>query len=93
MSGGYGQMIIDGENRGPAPQWSGDERWKGIKRPYTAEDVVKLRGSISIEYTLANRGARRLWKLLNGEPFTAALGALTRWTASRIWCEESTTLS
>ena len=70
-------MIMDGEDRELVPQWNGDDRWKGIERPYSAEDVVKLRGSIRIEYTLANRGARRLWRLLNEEPFTAALGALT----------------
>lgn len=57
-------------------QWK-SERWKGIKRPYTAEDVVKLRGSIQIEHTLAKRGAEKLWKLVNEEDFINALGALT----------------
>ncbi len=69
-------MIADEENREIVAQWS-SERWKGIERPYTVEDVTRLRGSIRIEHTLANRGARRLWELLNTEPFTAALGALT----------------
>jgi isocitrate lyase len=70
-------MITDDKKRDSIPQWKGDERWKGIERPYTADDVVRLRGSIQIEYTLANEGARRFWELLHAEPFTAALGALT----------------
>jgi isocitrate lyase len=57
--------------------WETDPRWQGIKRPYTAEDVVKLRGSIQIEYTLARLGAERLWNLLHSEPYVPALGALT----------------
>ncbi len=57
--------------------WEMDERWKGITRPYTAEDVIKLRGSLDIEYTLARRGAEKLWKLLNTEDYINALGALT----------------
>src|SRR5208283_1172546 len=70
-------MIADDQNRESIPQWNEYERWKDIERPYTAEDVLRLRGSIRIEYTLANEGARRLWGLLHAEPFTAALGALT----------------
>jgi isocitrate lyase len=57
--------------------WDSDRRWEGITRPYQAEDVVKLRGSVSIEYTLARMGAERLWDLLHSEPYVAALGALT----------------
>ncbi len=57
--------------------WSTNPRWKGVERDYSAEDVVRLRGSVSIEYTLARRGAERLWKLLNDEPYVNALGALT----------------
>jgi isocitrate lyase len=57
--------------------WNTDPRWNGITRPYAAEDVLRLRGSIQIEYTLARMGARRLWKLLHTEPYVAALGALT----------------
>lgn len=57
--------------------WEMDERWKGITRPYTAEDVIKLRGSIDIEHTLARRGAEKLWNLLHTEPYINALGALT----------------
>ncbi|RJQ65174.1 MAG: isocitrate lyase [Desulfobacteraceae bacterium] len=58
-------------------QWSQNARWKGVERPYTMEDVIKLRGSMPIEYTLATRGAERLWKLLHTEPYVATLGALT----------------
>ena len=57
--------------------WANDPRWKGIKRGYTAEDVLKLRGSIKIEYTLAKIGAERLWDLLNSEPYVPTFGALT----------------
>ncbi|MGJ7919303.1 isocitrate lyase [Neobacillus sp. LXY-4] len=57
--------------------WELDARWKGVTRPYTAEDVLKLRGSIDIEYTLARRGSEKLWKLVNEEDFVNALGALT----------------
>ena len=57
--------------------WAENPRWKGIRRPYTAEDVVRLRGTVRIEYTLARLGAEKLWKYLNTEPYVSALGALT----------------
>lgn len=57
--------------------WEMDSRWNGITRPYTAEDVIKLRGSIDIEHTLARKGSEKLWKLLNEEDYVNALGALT----------------
>ena len=57
--------------------WKEDPRWKGIKRPYSAEEVLKLRGSVKIAYTLAELGAKKLWKLLSTEPFVRALGAMT----------------
>lgn len=57
--------------------WENEPRWQGIKRPYTAEQVVKLRCSVQIEYTLASLGAERLWYLMHSEPFVQALGALT----------------
>ncbi|KNZ31484.1 MAG: isocitrate lyase [Methylibium sp. NZG] len=57
--------------------WATNPRWKGIKRSYTAADVVRLRGSIPIEHTLARRGAEKLWNLVNTEPFINTLGALT----------------
>ena len=52
-------------------------RWRGIKRDYSAADVAKLAGSVRIQHTLADRGARKLWDLLNNEPFVPTLGALT----------------
>ncbi len=58
-------------------QWKEDPRWKDVERGYGAEDVVRLRGSIQVEHTLARRGAERLWKLIHDEPFVNALGALT----------------
>src|SRR3954452_25287955 len=57
-------------------EWAGD-RWQGIKRDYSAEDVLRLRGSLAIEHTLARRGAERLWSLMHERPHVAALGALT----------------
>ncbi|MCA3179145.1 MAG: isocitrate lyase [Burkholderiaceae bacterium] len=58
-------------------EWSDSARWRGIKRGYTAEDVVKLRGSLQVEHTLAKRGSEKLWRLINEEPFVNSLGALT----------------
>tara|TARA_Y100000310_G_scaffold326231_1_gene390847 strand:- start:4503 stop:5852 length:1350 start_codon:yes stop_codon:yes gene_type:complete len=58
-------------------QWATDSRWQGIKRDYTAEDVVKLRGTLQIEYTVAKAGAERLWSLLNTEDYISTFGALT----------------
>ena len=58
-------------------EWTTGERWRGITRGYTAEDVVKLRGTVEIKYTLAERGAKRLWELLHSEPYVPALGAMT----------------
>ncbi|HEX9340590.1 MAG TPA: isocitrate lyase [Thermoplasmata archaeon] len=58
-------------------RWKEDERWAGIVRPYRAEDVIRLRGSVFIEHTLARMGAERLWSLLHSEPYVPALGALT----------------
>ena len=58
-------------------QWKEENRWNGIERPYSAEDVVKLRGSVIIEQTLARKGSERLWKSLHQEDFINALGALT----------------
>ncbi len=58
-------------------EWNESPRWKGIKRNYTAEDVIKVRGSIDIEYTLAQMGADRLWDLMHNDPYVKALGALS----------------
>ncbi|MBV9147682.1 MAG: isocitrate lyase, partial [Acidobacteria bacterium] len=52
-------------------------RWEGITRPYSSEDVERLRGTVRIEYSLARAGAEKLWWLLHDEPFVPALGALT----------------
>ena len=60
-----------------AKSWQQNSRWTGVTRPYSADDVLRLRGSVTIEYTLARMGADRLWKLLHAEPYIAALGALT----------------
>ncbi len=57
--------------------WSENPRWRGVKRGYTADDVVRLRGSMPIEHTLAKRGAEKLWRLINDEPFVNTLGAMT----------------
>ncbi len=57
--------------------WDTNPRWKGVTRTYSAADVVRLRGSLQIEHTLAKRGAEKLWDLVNNEPFVNALGALT----------------
>ena len=57
--------------------WAENPRWKGVERGYAAEDVVRLRGSLHIEHTLARRGAEKLWKLISDEPFVNTLGALT----------------
>jgi len=57
--------------------WAANPRWKGIKRPYTAEDVERLRGTVQIEHTLARRGADRLWHALHTESYVNALGAMT----------------
>ncbi len=58
-------------------RWETDARWQGIRRDYSAEDVLKLRGSIKVEHTLAQLGASRLWDLLHTEDYINALGALT----------------
>ncbi|MGE0494671.1 MAG: isocitrate lyase [Vulcanimicrobiota bacterium] len=58
-------------------RWQSEARWKGIQRPYSAEDVWRLRGSFEIEYTLAKMGADRLWKLLHSEDYVNVLSAVT----------------
>ncbi|HVV75331.1 MAG TPA: isocitrate lyase [Mycobacteriales bacterium] len=60
-----------------AKDWESNPRWKGVARNYTAEDVVRLRGSVTEEHTLARRGAEKLWNLVNSEDYINALGALT----------------
>ncbi|UJF24358.1 isocitrate lyase [Suttonella sp. R2A3] len=60
--------------------WAENPRWKGVERPYSAEDVVRLRGSVQPEHTIARRGAEKLWALVNGESkkgYVNCMGALT----------------
>ncbi len=57
--------------------WQTNPRWRGITRPYSAEDVLRLRGSLLIEHTLAKHGAEKLWELLHHTPYVNALGAVT----------------
>ncbi|CAN5501299.1 isocitrate lyase [soil metagenome] len=57
--------------------WTDNPRWSGITRGFSADDVIRLRGSIAVEHTLARRGAEKLWRLLHDEPFVPTLGALT----------------
>ncbi|KAB2856650.1 MAG: isocitrate lyase, partial [Anaerolineae bacterium] len=58
-------------------EWQTNPRWQGIQRPYSAMDVLRLRASILVEYTLAQVGAERLWSLLHDEPYIHTLGAMT----------------
>ena len=58
-------------------EWASAPRWQGIQRDYTAEDVIRLRGSVVVEHTLARRGATELWRLLHEQPYVHALGAIT----------------
>ena len=58
-------------------EWAKNPRWAGVQRDYSAEDVVRLRGSVQVDHTLARRGAEKLWKLVNEEDFVPTLGALT----------------
>ena len=70
-------MMHNGQIDTLAASWMTDPRWRGIERPYQAEQVVRLRGSVRIEHTLARLGAERLWRLLHDDAYVAALGALT----------------
>ncbi|MBX6748079.1 MAG: isocitrate lyase [Micromonosporaceae bacterium] len=58
-------------------EWATDPRWQGVQRTYGPEQVIRLRGQVQEEHTLARRGAQRLWRLLHEEPYIRALGALT----------------
>jgi isocitrate lyase len=58
-------------------EWTTDARWRGVRRDYSAADVVRLRGSVTIDHTLAHAGAARLWQLLQSEDYVHALGAMT----------------
>ena len=71
------RSMVDGDAAHLAHQWEAAARWHGITRPYSAAEVLRLRGSVRVEHTLARLGAERLWDLLNTDPYVAALGALT----------------
>jgi isocitrate/methylisocitrate lyase len=75
-------MTADARAAHPTPDemtraWSADPRWQGVKRPYSAADVERLRGTVRVEHTLAQLGAERLWELLHERSYVPALGALT----------------
>ena len=70
-------VILEDDEERIQDQWDNDPRWNGIQRPYTPEDVLKLRGTLKVEYSFAEAGAKRLWHLLQTEDYIAALGALT----------------
>src|SRR5260370_17629441 len=67
----------NGHKHHPLNYWSTDPRWSGITRPYCFSDVLRLRGSIQIEYTLARLGAERLWNLMHTDAYVPALAAIT----------------
>src|SRR5215469_5396717 len=69
-NGGNGHSTLSAE-------WKSDPRWEGITRPYTHDDVERLRGSVRVEHSLARLGAERLWTLLHEQPYVQALGAVT----------------
>src|SRR5690606_41069284 len=58
-------------------EWAENPRWKNVERTYSADDVVRLRGSVKVEHTLARMGAEKLWRRLNTEDYINCLGALT----------------
>ncbi len=83
---GNGKQALNGNGQYPSQQqqaaelaasWRDEQRWHGITRPYSPEDVLRLRGSVLIEHTLARLGSERLWEMLHTESFINALGALT----------------
>ena len=77
MAGSSVDERILAEARQLERRWTSDPRWRSISRPYSAEDVVRLRGSIIREHSLARLGAERLWRLLEEEGYVHALGAIT----------------
>src|SRR6202158_5501574 len=72
-----GAKDITGNHTDRHTEWNTSSRWSGVARPYSYSDVLRLRGSMQIEYTLARLGAVRLWDLMHNEPFIPALGAVT----------------
>ena len=76
-NGSNGTNGANGHTKTSHADWSTNPRWSGITRPYSYDDVLRLRGTIQIEYTLARLGAERLWNLMQSEPYVPALGAVT----------------
>ena len=74
---GHKDLSRAGQAARLAGEWATSPRWRGIKRTYSAEDVIRLRGSVQEQHTLARLGAERLWSLLHTEDFVPSLGALT----------------
>ena len=74
---GHRDLSPAGQAARLAGEWATSPRWRGVKRAYSAEDVIRLRGSVQEEHTLARLGAERLWSLLRTEDFVPSLGALT----------------
>ncbi len=70
-------MTLDSQARLLEQEWRENPRWQGIKRPYQAADVMRLRGTLLVEHTLARRGAEKLWMRLKSQDYVPALGALT----------------
>jgi isocitrate lyase len=70
------ESVIQIEAEELAREWEGP-RWQGIRRDYSAADVIRLRGSLKVDYTLAHRGAEKLWRRMHKRPYVASLGALT----------------
>jgi isocitrate lyase len=68
---------VNGKTKHSRADWDSNPRWAGITRPYSYDDVLRLRGTIQIEYTLARLGAERLWNLMHSEAYVPALGAIT----------------
>jgi len=70
-------MNTEHEIKSMQADWSTNERWKGLKRGYEPADVLRLRGTVKIEYSLARQGAEKLWRYMAEEPFVNSLGAMT----------------
>src|SRR5712691_11538649 len=70
-------LIPAGEIRALEDAWRNDPRWRGVIRNYVPEQVLRLRGTLKIEHTIADRMSRKLWRLLNQQPYLNALGAVT----------------
>ncbi len=73
----FGGVVVRNEIEALEKEWATGDRWKGVQRNYSAEDVVRHRGSLRISHTLAEQGASKLWNLINNTPYVNTLGALT----------------